>query len=74
MFFTRYVFTADGGHQDDWAGLGIDHRWLRPAVRHDAVQKNRPECACDVAFVGSNDTVHLCASPTGMTASAAAAR
>jgi Glycosyl transferases group 1 len=56
MFFTRYVFTADGGHQDEWERLGVDHRWLRPAVRHDAVHKGtfRPEYACDVAFVGSN--------------------
>jgi hypothetical protein len=56
MFFTRYVFTADGGHQDDWARLGVNHRWLRPAVRHDAVHpgKFRPEYACEVAFVGSN--------------------
>jgi hypothetical protein len=56
MFFTRYVFTADGGHQDDWVDLGVGHRWLRPAVRHDAVYKGtyRPEMACDVAFVGSN--------------------
>lgn len=56
MFFTRYVFTADGGHQDEWARLGVDHRWLRPAVRHDAMHrgKYRAEYACDVAFVGSN--------------------
>jgi hypothetical protein len=56
MFLSRYVFTADGSHQDDWMRLGVDHRWLRPAVRHDAVHsgKPRPECACDVAFVGSN--------------------
>jgi hypothetical protein len=56
MFFTRYVFTADGSHQGQWEALGIDHRWLRPAVRHDAVHNGtrRPEYACDVAFVGSN--------------------
>jgi hypothetical protein len=56
MFFTRYVFTADGSHQGQWEALGVDHRWLRPAVRHDAVHNGtpRPEYACDVAFVGSN--------------------
>ena len=56
MFFTRYVFTADGSHQDEWDRLGVDHRWLRPAVRHDAVHNGRfrPEYACEVAFVGSN--------------------
>jgi hypothetical protein len=56
MFLTRYVFTADASHQDDWARLGVDHRWLRPAVRHDAVHRGkfRPEYACEVGFVGSN--------------------
>jgi hypothetical protein len=56
MFFTRYVFTADGGHQSEWEAMGIDHRWLRPAVRHDSVHDGtpRPEYECDVAFVGSN--------------------
>jgi hypothetical protein len=56
MFFTRYVFTADGSHQREWEALGVDHHWLRTAVRHDAVHKgtDRPEYACDVAFVGSN--------------------
>jgi hypothetical protein len=56
MFFTRHVFTADGSNQDEWDRLGVDHRWLRPAVRHDAVHNGRfrPEYACDVAFVGSN--------------------
>jgi Glycosyl transferases group 1 len=56
MFFTRYVFTADGSHQEDWVRLGVDHRWLRPAVCHDAVYNGRfrPEYACDVALVGSN--------------------
>jgi hypothetical protein len=56
MFFTRYVFTADGSHEDNWDRQGVDHKWLRPAVRHDAVHngKFRPEYACEVAFVGSN--------------------
>jgi hypothetical protein len=66
MFVTRYVFTADGSHQGQWEALGIDHRWLRPAVRHDAVHNGtpRPEYACDVAFVGSNgDGYHVNAWP-----------
>jgi hypothetical protein len=56
QFFTRYVFTADGSHQDEWARLGVNHRWLRPAVRHDAVNAGspRPAYECDVGFVGSN--------------------
>lgn len=62
MLFTRYVFTADGSHQADWEALGVDHRWLRPAVRHDAVHAGtfRPNYACDVAFVGINgDGYHV---------------
>lgn len=56
MFYTTYVFTADGGHDSEWAMMGINHKWLRPGVRHDAVHrgKYRDEYACDVAFVGSN--------------------
>jgi hypothetical protein len=56
MFVTRYVFTADGSHQEQWKAMGVNHHWLRPGVRHDAVHegKFRPEHACDVAFVGSN--------------------
>lgn len=56
MFQTRFVFTADGSHQADWVKLGIDHYWLKPAVRHDAAHfgKFRQEYACDVGFLGSN--------------------
>ena len=56
MFFTRYLFTADGDHQEDWKRLGVDHIWLPPALRHDAAKFGtfRDEYACDVAFVGSN--------------------
>lgn len=47
--------TADGGHDDLWAGEGINHWWFPPGV-------SEPECApaaphpmfqSDVAFVGS---------------------
>jgi hypothetical protein len=56
MFQTAHVFTADGSHQEQWKAIGVNHHWLRPAVRHDAVYegKFREEYACDVAFVGSN--------------------
>lgn len=56
MLFTAYVFTADGSHQKEWEKLGVNHYWLKPAVRHDAAHfgKYREEYACDVAFVGSN--------------------
>lgn len=56
MLFTRYVFTADGDHEAEWQKMGVNHIWLRPAVRHDAAHYGtpRPEYACDVAFLGSN--------------------
>lgn len=56
MFFTAYVFTADGSHTKQWQRLGVNHQWLRPAVRHDAAHfgKPRKEYECDVAFVGAN--------------------
>ena len=56
MFFTSHVFTADGDHQKEWKSMGVNHHWLRPAVRHDASHFGtfRDEYACDVAFVGSN--------------------
>lgn len=56
MFSTRYVFTASGDYQKEWDAIGVNHIWLRPAVRHDAAHfgKGRPEYECDVAFLGSN--------------------
>lgn len=56
MFHTSHIFTADGDHQGKWEGLGKQHTWLRPAIRHDAVHKGnfRSDYECDVAFVGSN--------------------
>lgn len=55
MFSTAYVFTASGDYDDTWKKMGVNHIWLPPAVRHDAVHegKYRDEYDCDVAFVGS---------------------
>lgn len=56
MFHTAHVFTADGDHPEKWAGLGVNHHWLRPGVRHSAcfIGEARDEYRCDVAFVGSD--------------------
>jgi len=52
---TDYVFTPDGGHEDEFKAKGINHRYIKPAVF-------RPECYMapfsgeykhDVLFVGS---------------------
>lgn len=56
MFRTAYVFTASNDWQKEWKGIGVNHHWLRPGIRHDAAHFGtfREEYACDVAFVGSN--------------------
>lgn len=56
MFQMEHVFTADGDWEGNWKALGVNHRWLLPAIRRSACGLGRPrdEYACDVAFVGSN--------------------
>lgn len=34
MFRVAHVFTADGGHQDEFARDGVNHHWLPPGVKH----------------------------------------
>lgn len=52
---TDAVFTADGGHQAEFAARGVNHHWLPPAVaaRHCWRGTYRPELAQDVVFVGA---------------------
>lgn len=56
MFFVRHLFTASADHQYQWDKIGVNHKWLRPGIRHDAAHFGtfRDEYACDVAFLGSN--------------------
>lgn len=55
FFRCNYVFTADGGHDENWQSLGINHIWLPPAVYHaEAIDGTRqPRYVADVVFVGS---------------------
>lgn len=63
-YFTDLVsilFTADGGHDDKWAEIGVTHRWFQPAVSH--VEANRAgefrqELCSPIAFVGSWQDYH----------------
>lgn len=50
------VFTADGGHDEQWRAAGVEHRWFPPAVSEfECVGGRRRErFAADVAFVGSH--------------------
>lgn len=55
FFRVDHLFTADGGHDADWAAAGIGHTWLPPAVFHAETEggRFRQQLASDVAFVGS---------------------
>lgn len=54
---TDYVFTADGGHQQEFASRGVNHIWLPAAVAERGCFRGtaRPDLAVDVAFVGARD-------------------
>lgn len=56
MFYTKYIFTADGDHQAEWDKMDMRHNWIMPGVRYDAchIGRFREDYKCDVAFVGSN--------------------
>ncbi len=55
FFRTDLVITADGGHDEEWARLRINHRWLPPAVSAPECEPGTPqaEYRSDIAFVGS---------------------
>lgn len=55
FFRCEVVFTADGGHQDDFTAAGVSHHWLPPAISEFECGGGsvRPEFMSDVAFVGS---------------------
>lgn len=59
QFFSKHLFTTDGGHEPNWISSGINsHQVLRQgihepeAVLYDSLKTPR----YDVAFVGSNNT------------------
>lgn len=54
-FHVDHLFTADGGNQDRFAALGINHHWMPPGVYEPECVPGtpRPEFDCDVAFVGN---------------------
>jgi hypothetical protein len=55
FFRQDHVFTADGGHQADFAALGINHHWLPPAVFAPEAIRGTPRrtFSSPIAFVGS---------------------
>lgn len=52
---TKYVFTADGGHQEVFAAKGINHHWAPPGVFAPECYLAEPDPGLvqDLAFVGS---------------------
>lgn len=54
FFACEWVFTADGGHDDEFHGAGINHHWLPPAIneRYCYLAEADPRCAFDIVFVG----------------------
>ena len=55
FFRCDYVITADGGHDNEFRDVGVNHIWLPPAVSLAECEPGeyREEYASDIAFVGS---------------------
>lgn len=55
FFRCQYVITADGGHQEQFESVGVNHIWLPPAVSfgETAWGEFNPAFASELAFVGS---------------------
>lgn len=55
FFRCDFVITADGGHQDEFASVGVNHFWLPPAVSlaETELGKRRNGYDSELAFVGS---------------------
>lgn len=60
MFRVDHAFTADGGHDAEFARDGVNHHWLPPAVSEWECIPGTPrhEWAADVTFVGSWQGYH----------------
>lgn len=54
-FATDLVCTADGGHQDEFASIGINHIWFPPGIVHTEVGRGSMQSRYrkDVGFIGS---------------------
>lgn len=55
FFRCQYVVTADGGHQEQFADIGVNHFWLPPAVSLPETEPGeaQPQYRSPLAFVGS---------------------
>lgn len=57
-----FVFTADGGFDEEFLSRGVNHHWMPPAVVERGVHYGFPrtDLRCDVAFVGAGLGYHPC--------------
>lgn len=58
---TEFVFTADGGHPDEFEAYGINHHWLPPAIAAEELGQGVPDrrrFPHPVVFVGSHPYPH----------------
>ncbi len=60
FFYCDLVCTADGGHEDEWLRLGVNHYWTPPGVDEGALEPAQPSehYRSEVAFVGSWSSYH----------------
>lgn len=56
----QHVFTADGGHQEKFEKLGINHHWWRHCIMKKFCYRAIPDpaLAFDVVFVGQYESYH----------------
>lgn len=55
FFKADYVFTTDGGHDEEWKKLGINHITLRQGIHEPECYAKTAEKLFEVVFVGSNN-------------------
>jgi len=57
FFESDLVITADGGHDEEFAGHGVNHVWFPPGVSRAECRRGtfRDEYHSKLAFVGSHD-------------------
>lgn len=55
FFEVQILCTADGGHQEQWEQIGVDHVWFPPAISVFETGKGvvQSKYRADVAFVGN---------------------
>lgn len=54
-FSLEYLFTADGGHDQEWKNIGANHHWMPPAIakRNMISGRYRRHLWAEVGFVGN---------------------